>query len=77
MAGRSKGVAAQITKFYPKALYTHCAAHRFNLSVVKCCTLKEVANMMSTYSRYNSSLLQQFVKAVAGFGVLDRVDLPR
>lgn len=33
MAGKSKGVAAQIIRQYPKALYTHCAAHRLNL----CC----------------------------------------
>ena len=37
MAGRSKGAAACITSLHPKALYTHCAAHRLNLCVVKCC----------------------------------------
>ena len=47
MAGKSKGVAAVIARLNPKALYTHCASHRLNLCVVKCCSLKDVANMMS------------------------------
>ena len=36
MAGKTKGVAAQISTLYPRALYTPCAAHRLNLCVVKC-----------------------------------------
>ena len=47
MAGRSKGAAAPIARRRPKALYTH-AAHGLNLCVVKCCTLKEASNMMTT-----------------------------
>ena len=46
MAGKSKGVAARIVIKYPKALYTHCASHRLNLCVVKCCSLREITNMM-------------------------------
>ena len=43
MAGKSKGVAAQITRQYLKALYTHCAVHRLNLCVVvKCCSLNPI-----------------------------------
>ena len=42
MAGASKGAAARITARYPKALYTHCASHRLNLCVVKCCKIQEV-----------------------------------
>ena len=30
------------------AIYTHCAAHRLNLCVVKCCSLREVNSMMQT-----------------------------
>ena len=37
MAGRSKRVAARITALFPKAVFTHCAAHRLNLCAVKCC----------------------------------------
>ncbi len=46
MAGRSRGASSRILSIYPKALYTHCAAHRLNLCVVKCCSLREVNNMM-------------------------------
>ena len=48
MAGASKGAAARITARYPKALYTHCASHRLNLCVVKCCKIQEVNSMMQT-----------------------------
>ena len=48
MAGKSKGAATRITSLYPKAVYTHCAAHRLNLCVVKCCDIREVNNMMQT-----------------------------
>ena len=48
MAGKSKGVAARILSKYPKAFYTHCAAHRLNLCVMKCCSIREVSNMMES-----------------------------
>ena len=48
MVGKFKGVAARIYSQYPKALYTHCASHRLNLCVVKCCSIREVSNMMQT-----------------------------
>ena len=48
MAGKSKGVASRILSKYHKALYTHCAAHRLNLCVMKCCSIREVSNMMQT-----------------------------
>ena len=46
MAGTTKGVATRIREKHPKALYTHCAAHRLNLCVVKCCNIREVNNVM-------------------------------
>ena len=46
MAGRVKGAASRITAKYPKAIYTHCASHRVNLCVVKCCHSSEVNNVM-------------------------------
>ena len=39
MAGRVKGAASRITTKYLKAIYTHCASHRLNLCVVKCCNM--------------------------------------
>ena len=48
MAGQAKGVAARIRAKYPKASYSHCASHRLNLCIVKCCSIREVSNMMQT-----------------------------
>ena len=46
MAGKRRGAAACIADQYPKALYTHCAAHVLNLCVVKCCSILEIRNTM-------------------------------
>ena len=46
MAGKSRGAAARIATQYPKAVYTHCAAHRLNLCIIKCCSVQEVDNMV-------------------------------
>ena len=46
MAGQVRGTAARISSLYPKAVYTHCAAHRLNLCIVKCCNICEINNMM-------------------------------
>ena len=51
MAGKNKGAATQITQQYPKAVYTHCAAHVLNLCVVKCCSIPEVRNTMDIGDR--------------------------
>ena len=48
MAGKSKGAASYITTKQPKALYTHCASHRLNLCVMKCCSIREISNMMES-----------------------------
>ena len=37
-----------IASKYPKTIYTHCASHRLNLCVMKCCDIREVNNMMQT-----------------------------
>ena len=48
MAGKSKGAASHIITKQPKALFTHCASHRLNLCVVKCCSIREINNMMES-----------------------------
>lgn len=48
MAGKNKGAAARIQEIFPKAIYTHCAAHALNLCVMKCCSIAEVRNAMDT-----------------------------
>ena len=48
MAGKSKGAASHIITTQPKALFTHCASHRLNLCVIKCCSIREINNMMES-----------------------------
>ena len=48
MAGKSKGAASYLITKQPKALYTHCASHRLNLCVVKCCSIREINNVMQS-----------------------------
>ena len=50
MSGSVRGAAARISTKYPKALYVHCAAHRLNLCIMKCCNNHEVSNIMETVS---------------------------
>ena len=70
MAGCSKGVATRINDKFPKALYIHCAAHRLNLCVVKCCSICEVNNMMGTadsvtrYFKYSPKRQQYFEECI-------------
>ena len=40
-------VVLYTSKFH-KALYMHCSAHRLNLCVMKCCSIREVYNVMQT-----------------------------
>ena len=64
MSGATKGVAARILEKCPKAQFTHCAAHRLNLCVVKCCTIHEVSNAMDCADGgvrfFNNSRKHQF-----------------
>ena len=46
VAGKDKGLQAQIRRVNPKALYTHCASHRMNLAVVASCKEQRVRNVM-------------------------------
>ena len=58
MAGKSRGASLRIMSLYSNALYTHCAAHRLNLCIVKSCNIREVSNMMEIAdktSRYFSN----------------------
>ena len=48
MAGSSKGAAARITACKVSQGSVHCAPHRLNLCVVKCCKIQEVSSMMQT-----------------------------
>jgi len=73
MSGPCNGAAAIVKRQYPKAVYTHCMAHRLNLSVVSACKMQSVRNMFVTvgeitrsfeYSPKKEALLVQKVKDV-------------
>ena len=73
MSGPCNGAAAIVRRQYPKAIYTHCMAHRLNLSVVSACKMQNVRNMFDTvgevtrsfeYSPKKEALLVQKLKDV-------------
>ena len=47
MSGVKKGVAERIIQKYPKALHTHCTAHRLNLCIIQCYSNQDISNMMA------------------------------
>ena len=72
MAGKSKGAASRILQKYPKAFFTHCAAHRLNLCVIKCCLILDARNQQyDGHSRQDISVFQQFTKETACLGGVD------
>ena len=44
MKGEKSGVQKQIRDLQPKAVYTHCAGHSLNLSIVTACSIPLVSN---------------------------------
>ena len=44
MSGEKSGVQKQLRDIQPKALYTHCAGHSFNLAIVSSCAIPCVRN---------------------------------
>jgi len=39
-------VPRELQHAFKSHVYTHCAAHRLNLYIVKCCSIREISNMM-------------------------------
>ena len=48
MSGPCNGAAVIVRRQCPKAIYTHCMAHRLNLSVVSACKMQNVRNTFDT-----------------------------
>lgn len=63
MAGHISGVQARIKESYPKAIFTHCAAHRLNLVVQKLSSVPQIRNTIGTIKSlihfYRSSPLRR------------------
>ena len=70
MAGSAEGVATRIQNQYPKAIYTHCAAHRLNLCIAKLCLILKINNMMDAaksvvrFFKYSPKCQQYFEKCI-------------
>ena len=47
MAGSRSGCSAIVQQKAPKAIYTHCAAHKLNLVVVSACKIQDCRNAES------------------------------
>ena len=54
MSGKLRGVQAEIRRAQPLAAYTHCAAHRLNLAVMRSCDVPQVRNLLGMVSSVNS-----------------------
>ena len=54
MAGEVSGVATQILRQQPKAMYYHCKAHNLNLVVSSTCKqVSEIGNLFDTLRTFN------------------------
>lgn len=61
MRGKYNGLQAKIRKLSPKAIYTYCYAHQFNLAIEKSCEqLNYIRNMID-----NCKTLYDFVEGSA------------
>ena len=54
MSGKIKGAAARITSQFPLAVYTHCASHCLNLTVVSSLEEVGVRNMIGVVNRVSN-----------------------
>ena len=64
MSSITKGVAGNILKVNPKAKYMHCASHRLNLCIAKCCKISVVSNSLDN-ARSLVAFLSQSTKRSA------------
>ncbi|XP_050528122.1 52 kDa repressor of the inhibitor of the protein kinase-like [Daktulosphaira vitifoliae] len=71
MSGIYNGVQKNISDILPQALYVHCAAHLFNLTISKSCTIPEIRNCIGSItsiisffqkSPIRSEVFKKFIK---------------
>ena len=70
MSGAKSGVQARIREHQPKALYTHCAGHSFNLAIQNSCRVPCIRNCIDqikslTIFVKHSHKREGFLKAIA------------
>lgn len=74
MKGEKSGVQKQIRDLQPKAVYTHCAGHSLNLSIVTACSIPLVSNCIEQIKSFTlwieySAKREGLLKAVCDRGI--------
>ena len=68
MSGAIKGVQSELKAIQPLALYTHCAAHRLNLALMKASDMPAMRNLLGTIQNVCSF----FSRSAGRTALLDR-----
>ena len=53
MSCAKSGIQARIREKQPKAIYTHCASHSFNLAVLSSCSIPSIRNCIDQIKIFN------------------------
>ena len=74
MKGEKSGVQKQIRDLQPKVVYTHCAGHSLNLSIVMACSIPLVSNCIEQIKSFTlwieySAKCEGLLKAVCNHGI--------
>ena len=74
MGGQKSGVQKQIQDMQPKAVYSHCAGHLLNLTIVRSCSIPPVTNCIAQIKRFTlwikySAKREGLLKAVCDRGI--------
>lgn len=72
MKGEKSGVQKQIHDLQPKAVYTHCAGHSLNLSIVTACSIPLVSNcieQIKSFTLWIEYKCEGLLKAVCDHGI--------
>ena len=75
MSGSKTGFQARIRECQPKALYTHCAGHSFNLAIMNSCSIPCIRNCIDQIKNLtlfvkNSPKREGLLKAIASKNTL-------
>ena len=60
VAGENQGLSSHVLRVNPRALYTRCSCHRFNLSVVASYGEQRVRNLMTNIKEISYFLICRF-----------------
>ena len=74
MSGQKFGVQKQIRDMQPKAVYTYCAGHSLNITIVHSCSIPPVTNCVAQIKSFtlwikHSTKREGLLKAVCDCGI--------